>query len=209
MRVGYARVSSVDQNLARQVTQLHQAQVDKIFQEKISGKNTQRKQLNDLLQFIRQDDEVVVLSLDRLGRNSEDLTRIIETIRRKGAVLNVLDLPSFEGIRDRNLKALLTNLVLEIQKYTAENERQKIRERQRQGIQVAKQRGVYKGRQPQYTVNSANPQKRLIYEQIVKLLRIRSQGKKMPITEIARRTGVARNTVYHIQHQLINPDHLN
>lgn len=181
MRVGYARVSSADQNLARQVNQLNQANVDKLFQEKVSGKNTQRTQLNALLDFIRQ----------------------------KGAVLNILDLPSFEGVRDCNLKALLTNLVLEIQKYTAENERQKIHERQRQGIQVAKQRGVYKGRKPQYVADSDDPQKRLIYEQIVKLLQARAQGKRLPITEIARQTGVARNTVYHIQRQLINHQLLN
>lgn len=140
--------------------------------------------------------------MDRLGRNSEDLTRIIEIIRRKGAVLNVLDLPSFEGVRDRNLKALLTNLVLEIQKYTAENEREKIRERQRQGIQAAKKRGVYKGRSPQYAADSNNPQKRLIYEQIVNLLLMKSKGTEISITEIAQRTGVSRNTVYHIQRQL-------
>lgn len=209
MRVGYARVSSADQNLARQVNQSNQANVDKLFQEKVSGKNTQRTQLNALLDFIRQDDEVFVLSLDRLGRNSEDLTRIIETVRQKGAVLNVLDLPPFEGVRDRNLKALLTNLVLEIQKYTAENERQKIHERQRQGIQVAKQRGVYKGRKPQYVADYDDSQKRLIYEQIVKLLQARAQGERLPITEIARQTGVARNTVYHIQRQLINHQLLN
>lgn len=111
MRAGYARVSSADQNLDRQISKLNQLHIDKLFQEKGSGKNTHREQLQDLLNFVHQDDEIVVLRLDRLERNSEDLTQIIETIRHKGAVLNVLDLPSFEGVHDRNLKALLTNLV--------------------------------------------------------------------------------------------------
>lgn len=202
MRVGYARVSSADQNLARQLTVLQNAHVEKIFKEKVSGKNTKREQLQNLLHFIRQNDEVYVSSLDRLGRNSQDLTQIIEIIRQKGAVLNILDLPSFEGIKDRNLKALLTNLVLEIQKYTAENERQKIRERQKQGIQAAKIRGAYSGRKSEYTAHSNNPQKQLIYEKIVMLLKNRAKGQKISITEIARRTGVARNTIYHIQRHL-------
>lgn len=94
-KIGYARVSTRDQNLARQIEQLHDASVNKIFQEKLSGKNADRPQLKAMLDYIRDDDEVVVLSLDRLGRNSHDLTDIIETIRHRGAQLNVLNLPSF------------------------------------------------------------------------------------------------------------------
>lgn len=208
MRLGYARVSSADQNLDRQISKLNQFHIDKLFQEKISGKDTHREQLQALLSFVHQNDEIVVLSLDRLGRNSEDLTQIIETIRRKGAVLNVLDLPSFEGICDRNLKALLTNLVLEVQKYTAENERQKIRERQRQGIKEAKKRGVYKGRKIQYSAYSNDPEKRMIYLKIVSLLSNTSEKKKISITEIARQTGVAKNTVYRIKKQLLDSNYL-
>ncbi len=111
MRVGYARVSSTDQNLDRQIEALKQANVTKIFQEKTSGKDIQRQQLIKLFDYIKKEDEVVVLSLDRLGRNSRDLTEIIEIIRRKGAFLNILDLPSFDGIQDPTLKVLLTNLV--------------------------------------------------------------------------------------------------
>ena len=116
MKIGYARVSTTDQNLDRQLEQLQKAGCKKIFQEKISGKNTNRPQLQTMLDFIREDDEVVVISMDRLGRNSRDISNIIEQIKQKGATINILDLPSFEGIKDRNLKNLLTNLVLEIQK---------------------------------------------------------------------------------------------
>ncbi|MCT3316917.1 recombinase family protein [Lacticaseibacillus paracasei] len=202
MKIGYARVSTRDQNLARQIEQLHVAGVKRIFAEKKSGKDTNRPQLNALLQYIHDDDEVVVVSLERLGRNSEDLTTIIEKIKKAGAVLNILDLPTFDSVTDRNLKALLTNLVLEIQKYTAENERQQILERQRQGIKLAKARGVYKGRQREYSAESKNPQKKIVYERIVAMLQDRQQGKQIPITTIAKENGVSRNTVYKISREI-------
>ncbi len=145
MKVGYARVSTMEQNLNRQLEQLKKADCKKIFQEKISGKDTNRPELQKMLNFIRENDEVVIISMDRLGRNSRDISNIIEQIKQKGATINILNLPSFEGIRDRNLKNLLTNLVLEIQKYTAEQERKTILERQRQGIKLAKEKGIYKG----------------------------------------------------------------
>lgn len=204
MRVGYARVSSTDQNLDRQIEALKQANVTKIFQEKTSGKDIQRQQLIKLFDYIKKEDEVVVLSLDRLGRNSRDLTEIIEIIRRKGAFLNILDLPSFDGIQDPTLKVLLTNLVLEIQKYIAETERKSIRERQRQGIQAAKKRGVYRGRSPEYTSESKNPRKKAIYKKIVSILTTNSEGKSFTITEIAKNTGVSRSTIYKIKNNLNN-----
>ncbi|MGX6407774.1 recombinase family protein [Lactiplantibacillus plantarum] len=204
MRVGYARVSSTDQNLDRQIEALKQANVTKIFQEKTSGKDIQRQQLIKLFDYIKKEDEVVVLSLDRLGRNSRDLTEIIEIIRRKGAFLNILDLPSFDGIQDQTLKVLLTNLVLEIQKYIAETERKSIRERQRQGIQAAKKRGVYRGRSPEYTLESKNPRKKAIYKKIVSILTTNSEDKSVTITEIAKNTGVSRSTIYKIKNNLNN-----
>ncbi len=66
----------------------------KIFQEKISGKDANRLQLQTMLDFIREDDEVVVISMDRLGRNSRDISNIIEQIKQKGTTINILDLPS-------------------------------------------------------------------------------------------------------------------
>jgi DNA invertase Pin-like site-specific DNA recombinase len=196
IKVGYARVSSTDQNLDRQLAALKESGVEKLFAEKISGKNADRPELQRMLHFIRERDEVVVLSLDRLGRSSEDLTTIIDEIRRKGAVLNILDLPSFAGIQDPNLKALLTNLVLEIYKYTAEEERRKIRERQREGIKLAKKRGVYKGRQREYSADSHNPRKRYLYQQVIKMLRA---DPPVTVAEIARTVGLERTQIYRIK----------
>lgn len=199
MKIGYARVSTTDQNLDRQLEQLKKVDSKKIFQEKISGKNTNRPQLQALLDFIREDDEVVVISMDRLGRNSRDISNIIEQIKQKGATINILDLPSFEGIKDRNLKNLLTNLVLEIQKYTAEQERKTILERQKQGIKLAKERGIYKGGVVQYSKDSKDPKRRLIYNKVVEMLKRKENGEPITITKIAHKVGITRNTIYRIK----------
>ena len=202
MKIGYARVSTTDQNLDRQLEQLQKAKCKKIFQEKISGKNANRPQLQAMLDFIREDDEVVVISMDRLGRNSRDISNIIEQIKQKGATINILDLPSFEGIKDHNLKNLLTNLVLEIQKYTAEQERKTILERQRQGIKLAKEKGIYKGGVIQYSKDSKDPKRRLIYHTVVEMLKRRENGEPITITEIADKVGITRNTIYRIKKEI-------
>lgn len=202
MKIGYARVSTTDQNLDCQLEQLQKADCKKIFQEKISGKNANRPQLQAMLDFIREDDEVVVISMDRLGRNSRDISNIIEQIKQKEATINILDLPSFEGIKDRNLKNLLTNLVLEIQKYTAEQERKTILERQKQGIKIAKERGVYKGGVVQYSKDSKDPKRRLIYNTVVELLRRKANGEPITIKQIADQVGITRNTIYRIKKEL-------
>ena len=209
MKIGYARVSTTDQNLDRQLEQLQKADCKKIFQEKISGKNANRPQLQAMLDFIREDDEVVVISMDRLGRNSRDISNIIEQIKQKEATINILDLPSFEGIKDRNLKNLLTNLVLEIQKYTAEQERKITLERQKQGIKLAKERGVYKGGVVQYSKDSKDPKRRLIYNTVVELLERKIKGESITITEIANQVGITRNTVYRIKKEIENNKNLN
>ncbi|MCZ3835486.1 recombinase family protein, partial [Lactobacillus gasseri] len=102
--------------------------------------------------YIREGDIVLVTELDRLGRNNQDLTQIMNTIQNKGATLDVLNLPSMTGIADPNLRQLMTNLIIELYKYQAESERKRIIERQQQGIALAKQQGKYHGRKPpQYT----------------------------------------------------------
>ncbi|WP_347981586.1 recombinase family protein [Lactococcus petauri] len=142
-KVGYARVSSKEQNLARQLDLL--SDVSKIFADKISGKTAERPQLKAMLEYIREGDIVIVTELDRLGRNSKDLTTIMNEIQQKGATLEVLNLPSMNGIEDENLRRLINNLVIEIYKYQSEAEREKIRERQQQGIKLAKEKGKFKG----------------------------------------------------------------
>jgi len=131
-KIGYARVSSKEQHLDRQLAALKD--VDKLFTDKLSGANTNRPELQKMLAYIREGDIVLVTELDRLGRNNQDLTKIMNTIQNKGATLDVLNLPSMTGIADPNLRQLMTNLIIELYKYQAESERQRIIERQQQGI---------------------------------------------------------------------------
>ena len=153
-RIGYARVSSMGQNLARQEELLKHAGADKIFMEKQSGaKIENRPELLKLLEYIREKDTIIITELDRLGRTEKDLTYIINTINRKGANLEILSLPSTQ-IEDPALNKLVNNLILEIYKYIAQQEREKIRERQKQGIALAKKQGKYKGRKPKFDKNS-------------------------------------------------------
>lgn len=150
-KIGYARISSADQNLYRQLEQLQDC--EKVFQEAASGASKERPQLQALLQYIREGDIVTVTELERLGRNNQELTEIMATIQAKGATLEVLNLPTLRGIEDDNLRRLLNSLILEIYKYQAQAEREKIKERQRQGIEIAKAQGKYQGRKALYTEN--------------------------------------------------------
>lgn len=193
-KIGYARVSSREQNLERQFEVLKKAEVEKIFSDKLSGKDNDRPKIQELLNYIREDDIIVVSELDRLGRNNKEVTNIMNQIQDKGATLEILNLPSLSGIKDDNLRRLLNNLIIELFKYTAENERKQIRERQRQGIELAKEKGKYKGRPFAYSADSADKQKRVTYEKIVEMLE-----KDVPITQIAKELDVARNTIYRIK----------
>lgn len=205
MYTAYLRVSSLDQNLDRQKEQISKWQLErnipdseiKIFSEKVSGKNiNDRQELITLLDFIRVRDTVVITSLDRLGRNSNDIKEILQRIRSKGANIEILDLPSFAGILDPTLRDLLTNLIIEVFSYTAETERTKIKERQKQGIELAKNRGVYKGRPLKYHADAKGADK-LVYDRAVEML-----NSAYPIATIARELSIPRKTVYSIQERL-------
>ena len=150
-KIGYARVSSTDQNLDRQLEQMQDC--EKVFQEAVSGASKERYQLQALLQYIREGDIVAVTELERLGRNNQELTEIITAIQARGATLEVLNFPTLRGIEDDNLRRLLNNLILEIYKYQAQAERERIKERQRQGIVLAKAQGKYQGRKALYTAD--------------------------------------------------------
>lgn len=149
VKIGYARVGTTDQNMDRQLDQLKH--IDKLFQESISGVSKDRPQLKAMLDYIREGDIVVVTELERLGRNNQELTEIMNQIQTKGATLEVLNLPTLRGIEDDNLRRLLNNLILELYKYQAQAERERIKERQAQGIAIAKTQGKYQGRKALFT----------------------------------------------------------
>lgn len=198
-RFGYARISSTDQNLERQLEQLNEYKCDKIYQEKISGKNiSDRKELQKLLSILREDDELVIASLDRLSRNYDDIQSIVKQLRDKGVKLTVLDM-QYLNINTGNdvMDKMLFDMFISVMSFVSQNEREKIRERQRQGIELAKQRGAYKGRKTEYSIDSKDPQKRIIYQSIVKGL-LNDEPKQY----IARVNNVSRTTVYKIDKEL-------
>ena len=103
-KIGYARVSSKEQNLDRQLQALES--VSKVFSDKVSGATTERPQLQAMLDYIREGDIVVVAELDRLGRNNKDLTEIMNIIQQKGATLEVQNLPSMAQRTHNPLKSI-------------------------------------------------------------------------------------------------------
>ncbi|EME7220828.1 recombinase family protein [Enterococcus faecium] len=180
-RIGYVRVSSKDQKLDRQLEALQD--VSKLFSDKLSGQSTNRPQLQAMLDYIREGDIVVVTELDRLGRNNKDLTSIMNQIQQKGATLEVLNLPSMNGIEDENLRRLINNLVIEIYKYQAEADRKRIKERQKQGIAIAKEQGKFKGKPLKFKEN--DPRLQLAFKLYL-------EG--ATDTQVEKQTGISRRT---------------
>ncbi len=196
MRIGYARVSTKEQTLDRQIENLEKYKVQKLYTEKASGKNLKdREILNSLLDFLRADDELVIVSLDRLSRNYNDVKTILTTIQEKGAKLTVLDAP-FLNFNTGNeiLDTAMFDIVISLLSYIADNERKQILERQRQGIAIAKKRNAYKGKPLEYSANSKSPAKRVIYQSIKQDL---ISGDT--IASIAKRYDVSRYLVRRIR----------
>lgn len=119
MRYGYARVSTHDQNLARQIKMLTDQKVDHIFQEKASGATLDRPVLNEVIDTVKQGDEIVVTSLDRLSRDADDTTKIFIKMSLRGAKIHALDVPSFEEVENENIKRLLRSMLVEVKKFLA------------------------------------------------------------------------------------------
>ena len=148
---GYARVSTVDQNEARQIIALTRAGVDRanIFVDHKSGKDFNRPAWRRMRRILQQGDVLVIQSLDRLGRNyAEMLSEWRTLIRRKKINIRILDMPilNTDNKTDGLIGEVIAEIVLQLLSFIAENERRNIRERQRQGIAAAKERGVRFGR---------------------------------------------------------------
>jgi DNA invertase Pin-like site-specific DNA recombinase len=143
-RVGYIRVSTVDQNTERQ---LEGVQLDKVFTDKASGKNTARPQLQAALDYLREGDLLLVHSMDRLARSVDDLRKIVLELTKRGVHVQFVK----ENLTFTGEDSPMSNLLLSLLGAVAEFERSMIRERQREGIELAKKAGVYKGRKPSLT----------------------------------------------------------
>jgi len=138
-RIGYVRVSSTDQNTARQ---LEGIPLDKVFTDHCSGKDTNRPQLTLCLEFLREGDTLLVHSLDRLARNLSDLLRMVEDLTKRGIIVEFVH----EHLTFTGDDTPMSKMLLAIIGSVAEFERAMIRERQAEGIKIAKAEGKYKGR---------------------------------------------------------------
>lgn len=175
-RIGYVRVSSAGQNTERQ---LDGVQLDRAFEDKVSAKDADRPELRALLSHVREGDTVFVHSMDRLARNLDDLRRIVRDLTRRGVRVEFAK----EGLTFTGDDSPMATLLLSMMGAVAEFERALIRERQREGIALAKQRGAYKGRSKSLTSDEAEQ------------LRARAaQGE--PKAALARELGLSRETVY-------------
>ena len=138
-----------------------------------------------------------MLSVDRLSRNYNDLKSVIATLHKKGVKFISDDLPNMQT-DNALLNDVMMDMFISLLGFVSQNEREKIRERQKQGIELAKQRGIYKGRVIKYGPNAKDAKDRFIWEQVAKMLK----SKQYPISDIARQTGLSRSQVYRIKDRL-------
>jgi len=175
-RVAYIRVSTEGQNTARQ---LEGMSVDRTFEEKVSGKSTDRPELEAMLGYVRQGDEVVVHSMDRLARNLDDLRRLVQQLTKAGVKVTFVK----EGMTFTGEDSPMSMLMLSMMGAFAEFERSLILERQREGIEIAKKAGLYKGRKPSLNAAQVEDLKR----------KLDMGGTKV---EVAKQFGISRETLY-------------
>ena len=141
MNIGYIRVSTAEQNTARQEVLMEELGVEQVYIDKISGKNTERPELKRMMEFVREGDTVIVESISRFARNTKDLLELVEQLSLK----RVEFISKKEAI-DTTTPA--GKFMLTIFAAVSELEREYLLQRQREGIEIAKQKGVYKGRKP-------------------------------------------------------------
>ena len=185
---GYVRVSSVDQNEDRQMIALNQANVPakNIFMDKLSGKDFNRPQYRRLVKKLRSGDLLYVLSIDRLGRNYEEIQNQWRILTKEiGIDICVLDMPLLDTRNGKDLMGtFIADLVLQILSFVAQSERENIKKRQQQGIAAAKARGVRFGRPPRSLPANFDA------------IREAWRGKKITLRQAAEACGMPEGTFY-------------
>jgi DNA invertase Pin-like site-specific DNA recombinase len=185
---GYVRVSSKDQNEERQVITMREMQVpeENIYIDKQSGKDFNRPQYKRLIRRIKPDDLIYIKSIDRLGRNYTEILDQWKVITKDKRVdLYVMDMPILDTRREKSLLGtFISDIVLALLSYVAENERTNIRQRQAEGIAAAKARGVHFGRRP-------NPLPQNFYDVYQQW-----KNKKISVSEASKRCGMPQSTFF-------------
>jgi len=176
LKVGYIRVSTLEQNEARQEVIMEHLGVEKVFMDKCSGKNMDRPELKKMLDFVREGDTLVVESISRLSRSVQDFLFITEQLREK-KVNFISQKENFD------FSTPTGQMMMQIFAVLAEFERKQMKERQLEGIKIAREQGKYKGRKPKELPN------------FEKLCEDYIEGKKSA-SSICRRLGISRSTFY-------------
>lgn len=189
MKIGYARVSTVDQNEARQMEALREEGVEMIYMDKKSGKDFNRPEYQKMIASLKKGDVLVVHSIDRLGRNYDEITEEWRKITKEiGADIIVQDMPLLDTTRNRDLTGkLIADIVLQVFSYVAQRERESIRQRQKEGIAIAKAQGKYKGRA-----------KKEINKELFDNTKIRWQNGEITKVQFAEIMGISRSTLYKL-----------
>ncbi|MEZ8103415.1 recombinase family protein [Vibrio bivalvicida] len=175
-RIGYIRVSSFDQNPDRQLDGIA---TDRNFIDRASGKSIERPQLEEMLQFVREGDTIIVHSMDRLARNLDDLRTLVRNLTSKGIDIQFCK----EQLTFTNNDSPMSQLLLSVMGAFAEFERALLKERQKEGIEIAKRQGKYRGR------------KRSLDEAQIAELKVRANAGEVRST-LAKEYGISRETLY-------------
>lgn len=189
MKIGYVRVSTVDQNEARQIEAMKTDGVEKIYMDKKSGKDFNRPEYQKMISEMRKGDVLVIHSIDRLGRNYDEITEEWRKITKEiGADIIVQDMPLLDTTLNRDLTGkLIADIVLQVFSYVAQRERESIRQRQREGIEIAKAQGKYKGRA-----------KKEIDKELFENTKTRWQSGEITKVQFAEIMGISRGTLYKL-----------
>ena len=187
-KYGYVRVSSMDQNEDRQLLAMWERQVEPecIYVDKQSGKDFIRPQYQKMLEELKEGDLIYVMSIDRLGRNYEEIQDQWRVLTKEiGADICVIDMPLLDTRNGKDLMGtFISDLVLQILSFVAQNERENIKRRQQQGIQAAMLRGVKFGRPPLETPSDFS-----------EMTAAWERG-ELPLKELLRRNGMSESTFY-------------
>lgn len=189
MKVGYVRVSTVDQNETRQIEAMKADGVEKIYMDKKSGKDFNRPEYQKMIASLQKGDILVIHSIDRLGRNYEEIIAEWRKITKEiEADIIVQDMPLLNTTQNKDLTGtLIADIVLQLLSYVAQRERENIRQRQKEGIAIAKAQGKYKGRS-----------KKEINKDLFEETKRSWQMGEITKAQFAETIGVSRSTLYKL-----------
>ncbi|MBO0421453.1 recombinase family protein [Enterococcus plantarum] len=201
MKFFYIRVSSKEQNEARQLEQAHKLEIPEkcIYIDKESGKDFNRPKWQALTSILRIGDELIISDLSRLSRNREDIKNCWKMLRDKGVNITVLNMPILNTKQYTQMEGmgqLISDIVFELLSWMVEEERIRIKTNQKAGIKEAKKKGVYKGRPQKYHENAVGSDK-LVYDAIIESL-----NSNISIKELSIKLGISRTTIYKIKNEI-------